>query len=215
VKLSSIRKKQIVAVSGLAMVGFLLAHLSGNLLLFKGPEAYNAYADFLHSLGPILWVLRLGLIGAVLLHIIFTVLIVKENRQARKDRYAVVQDHRNERSLAVKLMPYTGFVILAYIIIHLLDFTFADKTTIINGVDYGLYGLVITTLRNPLHAAAYIIAMFSIGFHLSHAFQSVVQTFGLSSEKSRPKLMLASLVFGLGVALAYSSIPLYVVATFR
>lgn len=208
----SIRKKQIVAVTGVALFGFLLAHLSGNFLIFKGPEAFNGYAQFLHDLGPILWAMRIGLIAAFVLHMFFTVLVVKENRQARAQRYAVNKDQGENKTLLVRLMPYTGITIFAYLIFHLLDFTFAEKTGVINGVDYGLYGLVVNTLSNPIHGGLYIVAMLAIGVHLAHALQSVVQTFGFSNQCIRPKLVQASLIGGFGIALAYCAIPIYLIS---
>ena len=69
------------------MVGFVLAHLSGNFLIYKGAEAYNAYAQFLHDLGPLLWVARIGLLAAFVLHMGFTMNLVITNKKARKDRY--------------------------------------------------------------------------------------------------------------------------------
>ena len=100
---SSIGKKQIVAVSGVAMVLFLIAHLSGNLLMFKGPEALNDYSKFLHDLGALLWVARIGLLGAFLLHFIFIIRLVLENRSARKNRYDVAI-HDDTRAISTKTM---------------------------------------------------------------------------------------------------------------
>ncbi|MDA1354090.1 MAG: succinate dehydrogenase cytochrome b subunit [bacterium] len=208
----SIRKKQIIAVTGVMLFGFLLAHLSGNFLIFKGPEALNAYAQFLHDLGPVLWGMRIGLIAAFVLHMFFTALVVVENVKARKARYAVTKDQGEHRTLLVRLMPYTGVTIFAYLIFHLLDFTFVEKTGFINGVDYGLYGLVVNTLSNPIHGGLYIIAMLAIGVHLAHAMQSVVQTFGFANKCIRPKLVQASMVIGFGIALAYCAIPIYLIS---
>ena len=177
-KLSTIQKKQIVGITGLAMVGFVLAHLSGNFLIYKGAEAYNAYAKFLHDLGPLLWVARIGLLAAFVLHMGFTMNLVITNKKARKDRYYKYQNHRKESSLATQLMPLTGTIILLYIIFHLLDFSLAEKVGVIEGIDYGLFGLVVNTLGDPIHAVLYIIAMASVGLHMYHAFQSVFQTFG-------------------------------------
>ena len=160
------------------MVGFVIAHLSGNFLIFKGPEAFNAYAKFLHDLGALLWAARIGLILAFVLHMGFTMNLVIQNKRARKNRYYKFKNHRSESSLAVQLMPFTGTVILAYIIFHLIDFSFAEKVGMLQGIDFGLYGLVVNTLGNPIHAAFYIISMIAVGLHLFHAFQSVFKRLG-------------------------------------
>ena len=210
IKLSHVQKKQISGLTGLALVGFVIAHLSGNFLIFKGADALNEYADFLHNLGGILWVARIGLIAAFVAHIGTTINLAIHNKKARKDRYYKYKNHREESSLAVRLMPLSGTILMVYVIFHLLDFTLADKVGIIQGVDYGLYGLVINTLKDPIHAALYIIAMASLGLHLFHAFQSVFQTFGLMNDSNQAKLTIASKVLGVAVAAGFSSIPLYI-----
>lgn len=205
-KIPSIIKKQIVAVTGLGLVLFLLAHLAGNLLIYLGPEAFNAYAKALHDLGPLLWVARIGLIATFLIHISFTAVLVMENRKARPQRYAVNKDHTDNKSIAVRLMPITGSILIAYVIFHLIDFTFKDKSIYAEG----LYGLVTLTLANPIHAVWYMLAMACVGFHLSHGIQSVVQTFGLSNRSLLPKIQKISLGLGLLVAIGFGSIPLYI-----
>ena len=214
IKLSTIQKKQIVGITGLAMVGFVLAHLSGNFLIYKGAEAYNAYAQFLHDLGPLLWVARIGLLAAFVLHMGFTINLVIANKKARKDRYYKYQNHRKESSLATQLMPLTGTIILLYIIFHLLDFSLAEKVGVIEGIDYGLFGLVVNTLGDPIHAILYIIAMASVGLHMYHAFQSVFQTFGIMTHASQQKIGLVSKAFGVAIAVLYSSIPVYILIKF-
>lgn len=211
-RIPSIHKKQIVAVTGVMLIGFLLAHLTGNFLIFKGPDALNNYAKFLKSLGGLLWAMRIGLILSFVTHMFFTALLVIENRKARGGRYAVNENHRGKSSLASKTMPYTGTVILVYLVFHLLDFTFAEHTGVINGQDLGLYGLVVNTLSQPLHAGLYIAAMIGIGLHLSHSVQSVFQTFGLNNDLWLPRLEKLSLAVGIIVALGYSSIPVYILS---
>jgi succinate dehydrogenase / fumarate reductase cytochrome b subunit len=208
--LSTLQKKQIVGVTGLVMVGFVLAHLSGNFLIFKGAESYNGYAEFLESLGALLWVARIGLIVSFVLHMAFTINLVIINRKARNSRYYAYQNHRNESSLATRLMPLTGTVIFLYIVFHLLDFTFADKS----GIPDGLFGLVVKTLGSPIHSMMYIVAMVCVGLHMFHAFQSVFQTFGVMSANNQVAITRVSRALGVLVAIAFSSIPLYILITF-
>ncbi len=206
----SIIKKQIVAVTGAVWVVYLLVHLYGNFYVFGGPEALNGWAEFLRALPLILWALRIGLIVAFLVHVFFTVLLVVENLRARGTRYAKRVNHRDSTSFAVRTMPFTGPIILIYIIFHLLDFTFAEHTGIVAGEDLGLYGLVVTTFADPVHSALYVVAMLAVGLHLGHAIQSVFQTFGLCDEARLPTLGKLSVLLGALVALAYISIPVYV-----
>ncbi len=209
---SSIGKKQIVALTGLAMVLFLLAHLAGNLLIFKGADAYNAYAAALKEFGALLWVARLGLIAMFFIHFVFIFLLVKQNRQARGVQYSEPL-HANTRSLSTKLMPVSGTILLAYIITHLMDFTFTHSN-IANATvcgDYlGLYGLVVNHFSNPFGSLWYVIAMFAVGFHLTHAVQSVAQTFGWNNSKYTPFIKKTSVVVGIGIAAGFAAVPIYV-----
>ena len=128
--------------------------------------------------------------------------------------YAKFDNHAEQSSLSAKLMPFTGLAILVYIIFHLLDFTFAEKVGVINGQDLGLYGLVVTSFMNPLHSAIYIVAMLMLGLHLVHSIQSIFQTFGIAKQSNLHVFRRVSLLIGMGVAFAYSSIPLYVLLKF-
>ena len=207
---SSIGKKQIVAISGIGLVLFLVAHLAGNLLIFSGPEALNSYAKKLHELGPILTVMRAGLILTFATHIIFTVKVVKENRKARQNQYKV--STTPERSLATKTMPLSGTIIALYLIGHLMDYTWQTNTisTVINGQDLGVYGMVVNSFLNPIRAIAYIIAMIAMGAHLTHAIQSSAQSFGVNHKNLTPKIKNISSFLGLVLAIGFISIPVYI-----
>jgi succinate dehydrogenase / fumarate reductase cytochrome b subunit len=201
---SSIGKKQIVAVSGVALVLFLIAHLIGNLLIFKGPETFNAYAAALHSMGKFLLVLEAGLFTTFALHIVFTVALIIENKKARGQAYQVSD---SDRSFATRTMRYTGPLVFFFLFLHLSDFVFkgAAETN-----PLGTYGMVVDTLHNPIHAAIYIAAMLSIGFHLAHGIQSVFQSFGVVGAGKSKNLKLASNLIGALVSIGFSSIPLYI-----
>ncbi|MCA9450783.1 MAG: succinate dehydrogenase cytochrome b subunit, partial [Candidatus Omnitrophica bacterium] len=176
---SSIIRKQIVAVTGLMLVGFLIAHLTGNFLLFAGPEAFNGYSKKLHDLGAILWVLRIGLLAAFLAHIYLAIQLTAENHSARKHRYAV-SNQKGDGGFAKRSMIYTGLLVFLFVALHLYDFTFRSKTgdpTVISGVNegesLGLFGLVWNSFLEPWHAGLYILAMIVLGLHLSHGIQSL------------------------------------------
>ena len=208
---SSIGKKQIVAVSGLLLVGFIVFHLSANMLIFAGPEAYNYFPELMHSTGLGLRVMEAGLAAIFFTHIFFTFKLVRENRAARKQRYAVVTP-KQKRSLATRLMPYTGTILLVFLILHIQDYVLADQmgqSAYVNGKHLGLYGIVANSFLNPLRSIFYIIAMFAIGFHLAHGIQSVCQTLGLYDESLTPKIQKISTAIGIMVAILFSSVPIY------
>ncbi len=212
--LSTLQKKQLVAITGLGLVGFVAAHLTGNFLLFKGADAFNDYAQFLHDLGGILWAARIGLIAMFVVHMGLVANLIINKRKARGSQYAKFENHAEKSSLSARIMPMSGAVILIYLIFHLLDFTFAEKTGVVNGIDQGLYGLVVTSFMDPVHSIIYIIAMIFLGMHLTHSLQSVFQTFGIVPIHRLPMLRKVSAVIGVGIAVAYSSIPIYVLVNF-
>lgn len=207
---SSIGKKQVVAVTGLILIIFVLGHLAGNLLVLLGPEAYNNYAKKLASLRPGLYVVEFGLALIFFIHLLTTYLLVLENIQARPVPYHVTKES-GERSWATRLMPYTGTIIIVFVIYHLLDFTFVDhegpRSILADGKSYGLYGVVYNAFRDPAHSLFYIAAMFSLGLHLAHGVQSFLQTFGWATSEALKNI---SNLLGFLIALLYSSIPVYV-----
>ncbi|MFP6583096.1 MAG: succinate dehydrogenase cytochrome b subunit [Candidatus Hydrogenedentota bacterium] len=216
---SSIFRKQVSAVTGLAMIGFVIAHLAGNLLIFAGPEAFNAYAHKLEALGPLLWVMRLGLIACVVLHVAITLTLARENTKAREQRYDVEADN-GDRKLATRAMKYTGVMIVAFLALHLYDFTFGDKTgpsTVIKGIgddsSQGLFGLVwnsFSITNGWWRDLFYIAAVSAVGLHLTHAIESAFQTFGVNHDRYTPIIKKVSLAVGILVAMTFASIPIYV-----
>jgi succinate dehydrogenase / fumarate reductase cytochrome b subunit len=210
---SSIAKKQTVALTGLLLILFIIAHLAGNLFIYGGPRLFNAYAHKLHSLGPLLLLARWGLFVVFVTHISVTFVLVMENIKARGGlkRYDV-EKSVGQRSLAEKFMPWSGVYIFVFIIFHILDFAAADPhgpRSFLYGKSYGIYGLVFNSFKDPVHAVLYIVAVCFLGMHLSHGAQSLVQTSGF-----RPKwvsvIKKSSNYFALIMVIGFSSIPVYV-----
>lgn len=210
---SSIGKKQIIAVTGLLLILYLIVHLAGNLAIFAGPEVFNGYAETLVKVRPVILTIEIGLLLVFLTHVITTVLLVLENiRSAGVTRYAVSKN-RGERSLATQLRVYTGLFLLAFVVWHLFDFTWSDHhgPRSMMGVDsLGLYGVVYNSFLNPVHSALYIIAMGCLGFHLAHGVQSFMQTCGFRDSKYVPLVNKVSNIFAIVMAFGFSSIPIYV-----
>ena len=215
---SSIGKKLIVAVTGLALVLFLAGHLIGNLLVFVGREAFNDYAELLHHAlhGAGVWIARIGLLTAVTLHIVATIQLTRENRAARTP-YAF--DATVQASKSSRIMIWSGLTILAFIVYHLLHFTVHAGNTYGSYVDpdhlakTGLtrpdaWKMVIDGFSVWYVAAFYVIAMTLLCSHLSHGVASMFQTLGLRSKKSRPLIATISKGYALLIWLGFISIPI-------
>ncbi|VAW19631.1 hypothetical protein MNBD_BACTEROID05-966 [hydrothermal vent metagenome] len=215
---SSIGKKQIIAVTGLALILFVIGHLAGNLFIFSGAKAYIHYAEKLASLRPGLYVVEAMLVAIFVIHMCLTILLVCEKVRNRPVNYAV-RATKGERSVSTKLMAFTGTVVLGFVIYHLLDFTFINhdgpRSVLADGQSYGIYGVVINSFLDPIHASIYFVAMICVGLHLSHAIQSIFQTFGYNHPRYTPVLRKISNYIGAIVAGVYASIPLFVLVNFQ
>ena len=212
-KSSSISKKQTVALTGLTLNLFVVGHMAGNLFIYGGPAAFNGYAKKLAGLRPGLYLIELGLAWIFLIHLHTTLLLVLENIKARGTPYAVTTDVGN-RSIATKLMPYTGSVIFAFVLWHLLDFTFTDhhgpRSILADGQSYGLFGVVYNSFKDPIHSLLYILAMLAVGLHLSHGIQSFFQTYGFNHPAYTPLIKKFSETVAFVIAAIYISIPIAV-----
>lgn len=199
---SSIGKKLMMAITGLCFIGFLLVHLAGNLTLYGGMELFNSYAEHLHALGPIVTVAELGLLTLALIHIIIGLTLFYQNLRARPSRYAVSK-WSGGRTIGSATMPYTGVFILAFVILHLLNFRFIDLegTTI--------FQVVNTAFSNPLYASIYVAAMAVVAIHVSHGFWSLFQTIGANHPKYMPTIRMLGLFISLAVGIGFGFIPIY------
>jgi succinate dehydrogenase / fumarate reductase cytochrome b subunit len=210
---SSTGKKFLMAVSGLALFGFIVAHLAGNLQIFEGPEALNRYSAFLKSTGELLWIARIALIVMAVVHIWTATALTLENRAARPEAYA--RKDYIEASYASRTMHLSGIIILVYLIYHLMHFTFLSihpefsHFTDAQG-RHDVYRMLVMSFQQPQIALFYIIANLLLGTHLSHGIYSMFQSLGLVGECARPKLRAAACVVGYGIFLGYAAIPLSV-----
>ena len=214
---TTVGKELIVGVTGILLVGFVLGHLAGNLLLLLGPEAFNDYAEKLQSLGELLWVARIGLIVALVAHVSMAISLALASRQARGEQRYEVEHSVGRKSVATRFMVISGVTILAFLLFHIYDFSISGDIegpgSVIKGMgeeSMGLYGVVFNSFANPLRSLFYIIAVCGVGLHLSHAIASVVVTLGILTEKSTDKVEWVARVIGLAVAIGFSSIPIYV-----
>jgi succinate dehydrogenase / fumarate reductase cytochrome b subunit len=186
---SSIGSKAIVAVTGILLFLFLIVHLLGNLQVFLGPEALNGYAKFLHSKPALVWTFRLGLLAILVVHVWFTIKLKLENWSARPDRYR--KEATLKASAASRYMIWTGLVVAAFIVYHLLHFTahVVDTGGMATDPKLGMvnvYDMVVTGFRVPWVAISYLVAMVVLGFHLYHATWSFFQTLGWNHATINP-----------------------------
>jgi len=199
---SSIGKKLLMALTGLSFCGFLAGHLAGNLTIYGGKSAFNSYAEHLHALGPVLTLAEWGLLVFALVHASTGLILFYQNFKARTSRY-VVNQKAGGRTIGSATMPYTGILLLAFIIFHLVNFHFVDKT------NTTVYQIVAQTFENPIYVVLYILAMIVVALHVSHGLWSAFQTIGANHVKYMPFIMALSIVFSLAVGFGFGIIPLY------
>ncbi len=203
---SSIGKKLLMAITGLCFCGFLITHLFGNLLLYSGKEAFNAYSESLNSLGPIIRFVELGLLFFAVIHIITGATLFFQNLKARPVRY-IVNKRAGGRTIGSATIPYTGFLLLIFVIFHLVNFHFADKTSAT------IYQIVSSTFTKPEYVAIYIAAVIITAIHIRHGFWSAFQTIGANHPKYMPAIRVISILFSIILGIGFGSIPIYMSLT--
>lgn len=209
----SIGRKAVMAVTGLLMVLFVIGHLLGNLSIFAGPDGINAYAQKLHELPVIVWATRIVMGAAVLIHLVLSVQITMENSTAKPEKYAVSRSLR--ATFASKNMIWTGVILGAFVVYHLLQFTFRVTPDLALGTDtlnrFDVYTMVVTALGKTLQAAIYVLAMVALFLHLSHGIQSTFQTLGVSNAFLLPRYGVAGKVLSGFFLIGYGAIPVLIV----
>jgi len=193
---SSVGKKLMMAVTGLLFCVFLVLHLAGNLTIYMGKDAFNSYAEHLHSLGPLLSLAEWGLLIFAVIHISMGLLLFYQNFKARPERYAV-NKRAGGRTLGSATMPYTGVILLLFVIYHLFNFHFVDKT------HTTIFQIVSNAFAQPSYVLIYTVAMIIAAVHVSHGFWSAFQTLGANHPKYTPFLRGLSLVFSLIVGIGF------------
>lgn len=203
---SSLGKKALMAATGLLLVGFLVVHVSGNLLLYADRDgaAFDGYSSSLEG-NPLLPVAEIALAALFVAHIALAIRVSLENRESRKERYAVRASMGN-RTFASASMFVTGLVILAFLVVHLLDFRLG-KLFQEDGVS--LFAMVQRRLGSPLGAAIYLIAAAAVGVHLRHAFRSAFQSLGANHPNLNPILVRTGWFLAIAIGLGFASFPLY------
>jgi len=210
---SSVGKKVITGLTGLALFGFVAVHLIGNLTLFIGPGAFNAYAHFLETAvhGGLIYAFEAALIPIFLFHIIsaFTVAWT-DRRAARKTGYKTMKNAggKSRKTFSSITMIYTGALILVFVVGHIYLFKFSDHEVDAAGVK-NLYKTVVIAFKQVGFTAFTVLVMIMLGFHLRHGFWSAFQSIGWANDKYLPILEKLALVFAILLAIGFVVIPVY------
>lgn len=212
---SSIGKKVIMSLTGLFLITFLIVHVSGNMLLFKddGGEAFNLYAEFMTT-NPLIRLASIILYSGLVLHIIYSLILSINNKDARPVGYHKARSNENS-SWKSRNMGILGTIVLIFLLIHLRAFWYEMKfgslpTKTYAGVEVDdLYTIVVAAFSNWWYALFYVLAMVGLGFHLAHGFWSAFQTLGMNHRKYMPFIKKLSLLFAIIVPLLFASMPVY------
>ena len=203
-------KKIVMGVTGLIGIGFVILHMAGNLLAFRGPEAINAYAHFLASTGELLWLLRIVLIMSVILHVIAAYQLTMQNRAARPAGY--VKRDPQVSTWAARTMRWGGVLLLIFIILHILHFTNPGwrPEGVFDKAD--VYTNIVMSFRIWWVTLFYVIAMISLGLHIYHGAWSSVRSIGMSQPRQRPLHRTVALGVALILWLGFTAVPVAVFA---
>lgn len=209
---SSVGTKVLLALSGLALVAYLILHLAGNLLVYLGPEALNGWGHRLVS-NPLVVPAEVGLLLIFVVHVWKAVRTWWHNRRARPTPYAVKRwaRHTSRKNLGSTTMIWTGVCVLVFVVIHVAGFkygVFYEPPEFSPGVR-DLHELVVGTFRNPWWAGFYVAAMILVGLHLRHGISSACQSLGLDGPRFTPAMLRAGIVLAVVIAAGFASIPLW------
>ncbi|RJP86307.1 MAG: succinate dehydrogenase [Desulfobacteraceae bacterium] len=200
---TSIGKKLLMALTGLCFCLFLIIHLIGNLTLYGGQELFESYVKHLHALGPLIRVAETGLLTLAIIHVSTGCFLVWQNWMARPVRYQV-NKNAGGRTIGSWTMPYTGFIILIFVAIHLSNFHFIDHDR------QTVFQAMTATFTFLPYVIFYTLAVVVVAVHVSHGFWSLFQTLGANHPKYMPAIRGLGILFSLLVAAGFGFIPAFV-----
>ena len=210
---AAVGRKAVMAVSGILLFGFVLAHMAGNLKLYQGPEALDAYAVHLRTLGEpifppmaVLWLLRIGLLAAAAAHVAAAWSVSRQSLMARGTRYEVTK--AVQTTFAARTMRWTGVIILLFVLFHLADLTWGSANP---GFQEGdVYRNVVASFSRWPVALLYVLANVALGFHLYHGLWSLFQTLGLNNPRFNAWRRVFAAIFAALITLGNVSFPVSV-----
>ena len=203
--------KILVALTGLAMVGFLIGHLAGNLLALFGPETYNAYSHALIS-NPLLVPVEIGLIAILVMHVVSAVSVVVRGQKARPARYAVKKwaGGPSRKTVSSSSMIVTGVIILGFLLLHLNTFKYGPEYLDPATGFRDLHRLMIEVFKQPGYVVFYVVCMVLVGMHLRHGISSSFQSLGLMAGSWTGRLLRAGAALALAVGIGFALIPVVI-----
>jgi succinate dehydrogenase / fumarate reductase cytochrome b subunit len=214
---STIGKKYVMAITGLIWFGYLILHLWGNLKIYAGPPFLNEYGGFLRTVGEpffgfsqLLWVARIILIPAFVLHVWSAVELTTRDRASRPQRYSIRKNL--ESTIASRTMIYGGIFIFLFLIYHLLDFTFGTVNP--SYQEGNIYHNVVASFSVLPVAIFYVLAMLAVGLHLFHGVWSMFQTLGWNTARANRLIRNFATFCALALTVGNISIPLAVLFGF-
>jgi succinate dehydrogenase / fumarate reductase cytochrome b subunit len=213
-KTNSVFKKVVMAVSGIIMVLFLIAHMVGNLHVFQGAESFNDYSHWLRSFGEpalpprtLLTTIEIVLLVSVIAHMWAAIALWRQAKRARPQAYvtkkSVVQTY------ASRTMRWGGVIIALFVVYHLLDLTFGSANPA--GPDATPYDRLVASFQNPIATTVYVVALILLGMHLRHGIWSATQTLGRSNRRRERTVNTFAIAFATLLIAGYLVVPAAVV----
>ena len=208
---SSIGTKFIIAFTGLALFGFLITHLAGNLLILAGPGPFNAYSHKLIS-NPLIYIAEAGLALLFVVHVWKTVGNYLRNRGARPVAYEVKRPagHTSRKTLSSTWMIFSGSMILIFLVLHIKTLKFGAHYASAEPGVRDLYRLAVEVFSKPGYVVWYVFAMVLVGMHLRHGISSALQSIGAIPESMKRKVLVGGAVVAVLIAGGFALIPVWV-----
>ena len=209
-KTSSVFKKVVMAVSGIILVLYLIAHMIGNLKVFAGRESFNSYSHWIRTIGEpavpaqtTLTIIRIVLLAAVIAHIWAAISLWRQAKRARPNGY--VTKKAVAQSYASRTMRWGGVIVGLFVVYHILDLTMGVANP--EGPGTTPYDRLVAGFSNPLITAVYVIALILLGMHLRHGIWSATQTLGQSNKRREKTVNLFALLFSVALIGGFLLVP--------
>jgi succinate dehydrogenase / fumarate reductase cytochrome b subunit len=213
-KTNSVFKKFVIAVSGILMLLFLIAHMIGNLHVFQGAESFNHYSHWLRVFGEpalpprtILTAIEVALLVSVAAHMWAAIALWRQAKRARPESY--VKKKSVVQTYASRTMRWGGVIIALFVVYHLLDLTFGSANPA--GPDATPYDRLVASFQNPIATTVYVVALILLGMHLRHGIWSATQTLGRSNRRRERTVNTFAIAFATLLIAGYLVVPAAVV----
>lgn len=209
---SSIGRKVVMSLTGLFLCTFMVAHFTGNMLLYlnDGGLTYNAFSHFMAH-NPVIRIIEIVLFLSIIIHIIYAVILTRQNKMARGVGYSVYNGAAAS-SWFSRGMTFFGIILLIFLTLHIANFfvtaRFGELGIDANGNE-DLYAFVLKEFSIGWYAGFYFLAMIALCFHLVHGVQSAFRTLGLKHKKYLPVVKFLGLAFAIIFSLGFASMPVY------